>query len=122
MTRTGFDPMIFDMAGIAMRGGLWGIVLVLALFLFADRQGGDGLLAELIQDGILMLIAQISIGLLVLGGILSVVPKIRLSKPKCKECGTKVDPGYLYCRRHLNMMLETEDNRRRTLNVRRPDV
>lgn len=122
MTWAGFDPMIFDMAGIAMRGGLWGIVLVLAMFLFADRQGGEGVLAELIQDGVLMLIAQVSIGLLVLGGILSVVPKIRFAKPKCKECGTKVDPGYLYCRRHLSMMLETEDNRRRTLNVRRPDV
>lgn len=79
-------------------------------------------MAELIADGVLMLIAQVSIGLLVLGGILSIVPKIRLSKPKCKVCGTKVDPGYLYCRRHLHTILETEDNRRRTLNVRRPDV
>lgn len=122
MTCFGFDPMIFDMAGIAMRAGLWGIVLVLILFLFADRQGGEGVLADLIDDGVLMLIAQGSVGLLVLGGILAIIPKVRFSKPRCKVCGTKVDAGYIYCRRHLNTMLETEDNLRRTLNVRRPDV
>ena len=110
------------MAGIAIRGGLWGIVLVLVLFLIADSHGDEGLLAQLVADGVLMLVAQISLGLMLLGGIVWAIGKVRLNRSRCKVCGTRVDPGYIYCRRHLNTMLENEDERLRTLNVRRPDV
>jgi predicted nucleic acid-binding Zn ribbon protein len=110
------------MADTLLRLGLWIIILVLVVFI--GRESLEiGILQDAVEHSLLLLVGKIGLAIVALGGVLkvfgSVAPK---KKSRCRICKRPIPPGDIYCRQHLREVLEDEDIRHRTLNVRRPDV
>jgi len=110
------------MADLFLRFGLWIIILVLVVFI-----GRESLEIQILQDAVehslLLLVGKVGIGLVGLGILLRMFGKVTpKKKSRCKVCKQPVRPGDIYCRQHLRDVLEAEDLRHRTMNVRRPDV
>lgn len=110
------------MSVLLLRAGLWGFVLVLALYVISEAAPASPV-AEMVTAAMLIRLAQVAGGILALGAIVGVGERMWPSrKGQCRVCRKKVQkPGAVYCKQHLNAVLEEEDLRTRTLNVRIPD-
>jgi hypothetical protein len=110
------------MSVLLLRAGLWGLVLVLALYVIGEAVPTSPV-GEMVTAAMLVRLTQVAVGLLALGAIVGVIEKMwPRGKGRCRVCRRKVQkPGAMYCKQHLNAVLEEEDLRTRTLNVRIPD-
>lgn len=111
------------MADTFLRLGLWVIILVLLAFI-----GRESLeipfLQQAVEHELLLTIFKFGLALVGLGVVGKFFGKfVRFGrKGHCKICKREIPAGDIYCRQHLRDVLEAEDIRHRTMNVRRPDV
>ncbi|MDX1582588.1 MAG: hypothetical protein R3338_03225 [Thermoanaerobaculia bacterium] len=107
------------MSATILRVGLWSLVAILVAYLLAETSQP---VAGVIPDGLLMLLTQVAFGLIALGLIVWIFEKAGFGRrSRCQICGVKIPPKSIYCRPHLNEVMEEEDLRQRTMNVRLPD-
>jgi hypothetical protein len=110
------------MSVLLLRAGLWGLVLVLALYVIGEAVPTSPV-GEMVTAAMLIRLTQVAGGLVALGVIVGVIERMwPRGAGRCRVCRKKVQkPGAMYCKEHLNAVLEEEDLRTRTLNVRIPD-
>ena len=110
------------MSDTVLRLGLWILVAVLAFFILGDSMH-DSPLQEMVSPEFVMTIGKFGGGLIALGIVLKLWEKARPAKKgHCRTCGRPVRKGEFYCSVHLREVVDEEDFRHRTLNVRRPDL
>lgn len=109
------------MSIVILRTGLWSLVVILVAYVFTETLP-DSPVAELVTGQLLYLLTQIALGVIALGLVVGLVEKFWMGRPgKCRTCGQKIPSKALYCRRHLNEVLEEEDFRHRTMNTKLPE-
>lgn len=109
------------MSAFILRVGLWALVAIIATYVLKET-ASDSAIASAIEDDLLWLIAQIAVGVIALGIVVRLAERVGFgSKNRCRVCRTKIPPKALYCRDHLNEVLEEEDLRTRTMNTRLPE-
>lgn len=109
------------MSSTFLRLGLWLLVLVMAAYILKETFY-EFPLYEIIEDDLLLLILKMAGGIIVIGIALRFFERLSPgARSKCAECGAKVTGNAIYCRLHLNQVLEEEDLRHRTMNTRLPD-
>ena len=104
-----------------IRVGVWSLVVILAAYVLVETVP-DSVIAEIITGQVLLLATQIALGIVVLGLVMALIEKLwNLRRRKCKTCGRPIPSTQIYCRLHLNEVLEEEDLRRRTMNTKLPE-
>ena len=110
------------MSDTLLRWGLWILAAVLAFFILGDAME-ESHLKELLTPDFVMTIAKFGGALIAVGVVIKIFEKIRPpKKSRCRTCGRPVSKGSVYCATHLREVVDEEDLRHRTLNVRRPDL
>lgn len=109
------------MSGTIIRTGLWSFVLILVAYVLKENAPHTPI-AQIIEDGLLLILFQVSIGLVVLGVLVRFLEKMNFGRSnRCQVCNVKIPAGSIYCRIHLNEVLEEEELRKRTMSQRLPD-
>ncbi len=104
-----------------LRAALWSLVAILALYVFTATLP-DSPVAAVVTGELLFLLTKVALATLALGAIAALVEKLWKERPgKCQTCGRSIPPKAIFCRLHLNQVLEEEDLRRRTMNVKLPE-
>lgn len=113
--------LIKTMSAIILRIGLWALVALIVTYVLKDT-AGDSAIAGAIGDNLLFLLIQIALGVVALGIVVRLVERAGFEgKNRCGVCRRKIPAKTLYCRDHLNEVVEEEDLRHRTMNTRLPD-
>lgn len=106
---------------IILRLGLWSLVFIVVAYVFTET-APESPVAEIVTEQLLYLLAKVAVALVVLGIIIGTAEKMWRGRPrKCKTCGRRIPSTALYCRLHLNEVLEEEDFRHRTMNTKLPE-
>ncbi|MBW3671323.1 MAG: hypothetical protein KY432_06580 [Acidobacteria bacterium] len=109
------------MSMIILRLGLWSLVFILVAYVFTETSP-ESPVAEIVTEQLLYLLARVAVALVALGLIIGTAEKMWKGRPhKCKTCGQRIPSTALYCRLHLNEVLEEEDFRHRTMNTKLPE-
>ena len=112
------------MSDMFLRWGLWILIGVLVFFIIGDAMGEEGSsLTEMVSPAFVFKVGKFGGVLIALGIALKVFEKVKPPpKSRCQTCGRSIAKGDIFCGTHMRDMLEEEDTRRRTMNVKRPDV
>ena len=111
------------MSDTLLRWELWILAAVLAFFILGDALEDSHLKEMVPLPSFVMKIAKFGGALIALGIVVKIFEKIRPpKKSRCRTCGRPVSKGAVYCATHLRQVVDEEDMRHRTLNVRRPDL
>lgn len=106
---------------ILLRLGLWSLVIIVVAYVFTETAPKSPV-AEIITDQLLYLLAKVALALVGLGLIVGMGEKMwKRRRRKCRTCGRPIPSTALYCRLHLNEVLEEEDFRHRTMNTKLPE-
>lgn len=105
------------MSSTLLRLGLWIAILVLAAYVISESFEGSTI-AEMIPMHLMTKVFGLAAALLIAGVIVKMFEKTKekVSRSRCRICGTPVSSGAIYCRNHLRKVLEIED--RKTHNTR----
>jgi len=105
------------MSSTLLRLGLWIAIVVLAAYVITESFEGSTI-AELIPIHLMTKVLGLAAVLAIAGVIAKLFEKTkeRVSRNRCRVCGTPVTSGAIYCRNHLRKVLELED--RKTHNTR----
>ena len=105
------------MSSTLFRLGLWIAILALAAYVVTESMEGSAI-AEMIPGHLLTKVLGLAAVLAVAGLIAKLFEKTkdRVTRNRCRVCGTPVASGAIYCRNHLRKVLELED--RKTHNTR----
>lgn len=104
-----------------LRLGLWSLVTLLVTYVLAES-APQSPVGEFLTNELLFTLGAIVLGIIALGLIVGLVEKARFqSRNRCRTCGRKIPATAIYCRIHLNEVLEEEDLRHRTMNTRLPE-
>lgn len=105
-----------------IRLGVWSLVVILAAYVLTETVP-DSAIARVITGQLLFLLTQIALGVVALGLLIALGEKLwNLRRRKCKTCGRPIPSTQIYCRLHLNEVLEEEDLRHRTMNTKLPKL
>lgn len=105
------------MSATLLRLGLWIAILVMVAYVITESFE-QSTIAEMIPIHLMTKVFGLAAVLVIAGLIAKMFEKTkeRVSRNRCKVCGTPVAGGAIYCRNHLRKVLELED--RRTHNTR----
>ena len=105
------------MSSTLFRLALWITILVLATYVISETFEGSTI-AEMIPMHLMTKVLGLAAVLAIAGVLAKVFEKTRekVTRNRCRVCGTVVSSGAIYCRNHLRKVLELED--RRTHNTR----
>jgi predicted nucleic acid-binding Zn ribbon protein len=105
------------MSSTLLRLALWIAILALAAYVVSESMEGSAI-AEMLPMHLMTKVFGLSAALAVAGFIAKLFEKTkeRVTRNRCRVCGTPVASGAIYCRAHLRQMLDLED--RKTHNTR----
>lgn len=105
------------MSSTLLRLGLWIAIVVLAAYVITESFE-ESTIAEMIPMHLMTKVLGLAAVLAIAGVIAKLFEKTkeRVSRNRCRVCGTPVSSGAIYCRNHLRKVLELED--RKTHNTR----